>query len=164
VKGARFAVRAAEPRDADALASVHVESIRTLGAKAYGPDVIDAWGGPRTGERYLSAMDRERIFVAVEDGPDVRILGFSSYRVEDGRHRTAVYVAGSASRRGVGSALFRAAEEAARQGGATELHVDASLAAVDFYRAQGFVEVRRGQHRLESGTIMDCVFMRKALA
>jgi putative acetyltransferase len=164
VKDARFVVRKAESQDAEDLASVHIESIRTLGAQAYAPEVIDDWGRPRTGEHYRSAMERERIFVALEDrSTDARILGFSSYRFEDGKHRTAIYVAGRAARRGVGSALFRAAEAAAKDSGATELHVAAALGAVDFYRANGFVETGPGQHRLGSGTVMDCVFMRKSL-
>jgi putative acetyltransferase len=109
-------------------------------------------------------MERERIFVAVDDeSTDGRLLGFSSYRLEKEQHRTAVYVAGRAARRGVGSALFRAAEAAARKSGATELHVAASLVAVQFYRANGFVEIGPGQHRLATGTTMDCVFMRKSL-
>jgi putative acetyltransferase len=165
VSSARFIVRQAEPRDADELAAVHVDSIWTLGAKAYGAEIIRAWGGPRTGERYRAAMGRECFFVAVEDGLEQpRLLGFSSYRLEDGKHRTAVYVAGRAGRMGVGSALFRAAEAAARQSGAGEIHVDASLAAVDFYRANGFEEQARGQHPLGSGVMMDCVFMRKKLS
>jgi putative acetyltransferase len=164
MNGIRFVVRAAEPGDADALASVHVESIRTLGAKVYGQDVIDAWGGPRTGESYRLAMDRERIFVAVDaDSAGGGLLGFSSYRFENQQHRTAVYVAGRAARQGVGSALFKAAEAAARERGASELHVAASLSAVPFYRANGFVELGPGQHRLATGTIMACVFMRKPL-
>ena len=47
--------------------------------------------------------------------------------------------------------------------GATSIHVDASLAAVAFYRANGFGEVGRGNHRLRSGRDMACVFMRKTL-
>jgi putative acetyltransferase len=91
------------------------------------------------------------------------VLGFSSHRAEDNQHRTAVYVAGHAARQGVGSALYREAEAAARQNGASEIHVAASLAAVDFYRSNGFLELNRGQHRLSSGVTMGCVFMRKLL-
>jgi putative acetyltransferase len=162
VSDAPFVIRAAQPDDADGLAAVHMESIRALGAGFYAPDIVSDWGQPRTGERYRAAMaEGERFFLAMEDA--TRILGFSSYRKKDGKHRTAIYVAGQAARRGVGSALFGAAEAAARHDGATELHVDASLAAVSFYLANGFIERARGQHRLRSGRLMDCVFMRKPL-
>lgn len=102
----------------------------------------------------------ELFFVAVSGKC---VVGFSSYRVEDGKHRTAVYVRGEAARTGVGTALFNEAEAAARKRGASEIHVDASLAAVRFYEDCGFEEIARGQHRSNGGTLMDCVFMRKSL-
>jgi putative acetyltransferase len=82
---------------------------------------------------------------------------------EADQHRTAVCVRGSAPRCGVGSALFRLAEAQVLAAGARSLHVDASLAAVDFYKANGFDEITRGQHRLRSRRVMSCVVMRKDL-
>jgi putative acetyltransferase len=165
----RFIIRPAVPADADQIAAAHVDSIHSLGAKAYGPDVISIWGAPRDGERYRQRMESgERFFVAVasEVRRDVtadRVLGFSSYRFENDKHRTVIYVRGDAARKGVGSALFRAAETVAREHGAEEIHVDASLGAVSFYTRQGFEQLATGQHRLRSGALMDCVFMRKRL-
>jgi GNAT superfamily N-acetyltransferase len=96
-------------------------------------------------------------------GGEPDVLGFSSHAVESDEHRTAVYVRSTATRHGVGSALFKAAEAGAIDAGAASLHVDASLAAVEFYRANGFEEIGRGEHRLPSGRSMPCVFMRKNL-
>jgi putative acetyltransferase len=75
----------------------------------------------------------------------------------------AVYVRGIAARRGIGSALLRMAEASALAAGATSLRLDASLAAVDFYKANGFVETGRGEHTLRVGRTMACVFMQKNL-
>jgi putative acetyltransferase len=133
-----------------------------LGARFYGPDVISAWSAPRDGEPYRRAMARgELFFVAVSDRE--RVVGFSSYRLVNGKHRTAVYVRGEAARMGVGKALFQAAEKAAREHGAEEIHVSASLAAVEFYRDRGFEDLASGEHRLGSGELMACVFMKKRL-
>jgi putative acetyltransferase len=116
-----------------------------------------------TGANYVNAMARgEEFFVAV--GPTGDVLGFSSHRIDDSDHGTAVYVRGRASRRGIGSALFRAADASARGVGAASIEIDASLGAIDFYRANGFEETGRGAHRLWSGRLMPCVFMRKILA
>jgi hypothetical protein len=79
------------------------------------------WKSRLTPEGYLKAMSRGQVFHVAVDPQDI-ILGFS-YRVEDGRHRTAVYVRESCCRCGVGTALFRAAEAAAIQNGAHLLHV-----------------------------------------
>jgi putative acetyltransferase len=155
-------VRRAGRDDMDLIAAVHRESILTLGPGAYTAEVVEEWGAPRTGDPYTAALDRgEQFFMASLAG---EVVGFSSYRVEGGAHRTAVYVAARAARRGVGTALFRAAEAAAIASGAPALEVSASLLAVDFYRANGFEESGRGQHPLRSGQTMPCVFMRKRLS
>jgi ribosomal protein S18 acetylase RimI-like enzyme len=90
-------------------------------------------------------------------------LGFATHRVDDDRDGTSVYVRGAASRQGVGTALLRLAEAHARAHGARHIQIQASLAGVEFYRANGFEEVGRGEARLQSGRSMPCVFMRKQL-
>ncbi len=47
------------------------------------------------------------------------------------------------ARRGIGSALLRRSLAVARAAGARRMWADASLAAVDFYAAHGFVPLRR---------------------
>jgi ribosomal protein S18 acetylase RimI-like enzyme len=108
--------------------------------------------GPEAGDRRPGAGNRE---------PEV--LGFSSHRIDGTDHGTAVYVRGRAARLGIGSALFRAAEASAIAAGATSIDIDASLAAVEFYKAHGFEEVGRGMHPLPCGRSMACVFMKKDL-
>lgn len=133
-----FQIRRAQPLDANVLAEVHMESIRSIGVKFYAEEVVKEWAAPRDGIPYLNAMQSGQIFFVASSSSvvDGSILGFSSWRIEDARHRIAVYVSDRASRKGVGSALFQAAEEIARERGAREIHVDASLAAVEFYLSQ----------------------------
>lgn len=161
-----FVIRAARPEDANILAEVHVDSIRTLGAVAYSAELVEEWGAPRTGERYLKGMESgQRWFLAVQfisDGSE-RALGLSVYSVQAGQHRIAVYVRGEAARRGIGTALFFAAETAARERGGLEIDIDASLGAVPFYKTLGFDELGLGQHQLSTGGWMPAVFMRKRL-
>lgn len=160
-----FHVRPATPGDAERIAAVHRASILSLGAVAYPPVVVAEWARPCIPQRYLDQMGRgELFFLAERTSAERDVLGFSSHRLESGQHRTAVYVSDGAARRGVGTALFRVAEAAARAHGARELHVDASLAAVGFYLANGFQDLGRGLHRLRSGRgDMECVFMKKTL-
>jgi GNAT superfamily N-acetyltransferase len=159
-----FLVRPTVASDCDVIAEVHVASIRTIGASAYDQAVVDDWGGPRSGELYRVAMNEgELYFVAVEreTGKGERILGFSCYREEAGRHRTAVYVRGDSVREGVGAALYCCAESAALVHGAREIDVDSSICAVAFYKSNGFRELRTGEPELKSSKRMACVFMRK---
>jgi putative acetyltransferase len=161
-----FEIRRAWLADVGEIAAAHLDSIRSIGPRYYEPATVDDWGALIRSEVYVNAMARGEVFyIAVGcrgDRPEV--LGFSSHRMDGNEHGTAVYVRGNAARRGIGSALFRAAEAAAVAAGATSIDIDASLAAVEFYKANGFEEVGRGEHRLSSGRAMACVFMRKNLA
>jgi putative acetyltransferase len=169
MKTITFETCRASQSDADEIAAAHLDSIRTLGALFYSAEVVNDWSarlsGDDAGSVYVRAMDRGEVFFIGSGALDGRlaVLGFASHRVEAGEHRTAVYVRGAASRCGLGSALFRLAEAEAVSAGAASVHVDASLAAVEFYRANGFDEVVRGQHQLRSGRSMLCVIMRKDL-
>jgi len=137
-----FRIRRATPSDADAIARTHLDSIETIGPQFYPAEIVSEWSSGLTPDRYRGAMDRGEVFFIALDEQGT-MLGFSTHRVDGNRHGTAVYVRGSTVRRGVGSALYRLAEE--------------------FYRAHGFEETGRGDHRLRSGCLMPCVFMRKAL-
>jgi GNAT superfamily N-acetyltransferase len=157
-------IRRAGIADVDDIAAAHLDSIRSIGSRYYTADIVAEWGARVAGRLYLDAMAHgEVFFIAIGGDNDPRVLGFSSHRVEEAVHRTAVYVRGSAARSAIGSALFRAAEAQAIAAGAKCLHVASSLAAIEFYRKNGFVEVERGQHELESGLTMPCMFMRKDL-
>jgi putative acetyltransferase len=148
-----------------AIAEAHLDSIVSIGPRFYPADLVNAWAARIEGGMYRRAMnDGEVFFIALGplDGKPV-VLGFGSHHIDDGEHGVAVYVRGRAARQGVGSALIAAAEASAVAAGETCLTIDSSLAAVEFYLAHGFQETGRGDHRLRSGSLMPCVFMRKDL-
>jgi ribosomal protein S18 acetylase RimI-like enzyme len=158
----KFKILRATADDVDKIAAAHVDSIRTIGIQYYTPEVVKDWSAEITGQLYLDAMRQgEVFFVAVAANNEV--LGFSSHRIDDGIHGVSVYVRGSAARCGVGSALLCEAEASAIAANAQSIYIDASLAAFDFYVANGFKEISRGDHRLSSGSSMSCVYMRKDL-
>jgi GNAT superfamily N-acetyltransferase len=157
--------RRAHPRDAEAIALAHLDSIRSIGPAFYPPEVVQAWGAGLTPDIYVKAMEGgEVFFIAMGhiDGEPV-VLGFSTHRIDDAQDGASVYVRGEAARRGIGTALLRLAEEHARAHGATSIQIQASLAGVEFYKANGFNETGRGEALLMSGRSMPCVFMQKLL-
>ena len=159
-------VRPATPADAQAITLAHLDSIRSLGPAFYPSDVVEAWSAGLRPDIYVTAMDGgEAFFVATGtlDG-ELTVLGFSTHRVDDGQDGASVYVRGRAARRGIGALLLRHAEEHARAHGANSLQIQASLAGVAFYKANGFEECGRGEAALLTGQSMPCVFMRKLLA
>jgi putative acetyltransferase len=158
--------RRAHPRDAEAIALAHVDSIRSIGPAFYAPEIVEAWGAGLTPDIYVKAMEGgEAFFIATGyiDGEPV-VLGFSTHRIDDTQDGASVYVRGSAARQGIGTTLLRLAEEHALAAGATSIQIQASLAGVAFYKANGFEELGRGKASLRSGQSMACVFMRKLLA
>jgi putative acetyltransferase len=155
-------VRRAGPADVDKIAAAHLDSIRSIGPLYYDASVVNDWGAGLNGDVYLKAMAGGEVFYVAVDGAG-EVLGFSSHRVDDNEHGVTVYVRGKAARRGIGSALLRAAEADAIAAGADSVYLDASLAAVEFYKAHGYEEVGRGEHRLGFGGAMASVFMRKSL-
>jgi GNAT superfamily N-acetyltransferase len=162
-----FEIRRAEPSDVHAIALAHRDSIQSIGPAFYSPEVVQYWQEAIAAELYLKAMEAgEVFFIAVGDADGSRaVLGFASdYCFEGSRHGTSVYVRGCSVRRGVGSALLARAEAHAVSNGATSIEIEASLAGVAFYKANGFVETGRGQTRLTTGRSMECLFMRKDLS
>ena len=157
--------RQAGPQDAPAIALAHLDSIRSIGPRFYPPELVEAWGAGLTPDLYITAMESgEAFFIATGrvDGQPA-VLGFSTHRVDDEQDGTSVYVRGSAARRGIGTTLLRLAEAHALAHGASSIHIQASLAGVAFYQANGFDETGRGDAILASGHSMPCVFMRKLL-
>jgi putative acetyltransferase len=157
-----FAIRRATFDDVDAIADAHLDSIHTIGSQYYSPEIVNDWCAEIKGDLYIKAMGQgEVFFVAVGDNDQV--LGFSSHRIDDEIHGVSVYVRGKVVRQGVGTALLRAAEASAISANAHSIHIDASLAAVDFYLANRFIEISRGEHQLSTGRRMPCIFMHRDL-
>jgi GNAT superfamily N-acetyltransferase len=161
-----FEIRVAGAEDVNGMVAAHIDSIESIGPRFYSADVVHAWCAGIQPGLYLRAMAAGEIFfvaVASQEGSR-EVLGFSSHHMDGDQHGVGVYVRGIAARRGIGSALLRMAESNAVAARAASVRLDSSLAAVDFYKANGFVESGRGEHRLRQGRTMACVFMHKNLS
>jgi putative acetyltransferase len=153
-------IRKAIPGDAPAIRRVHHASIRGICASAYSPDQIDAWTSVLSTDRYLSGMELFDFLVAEQEGS---ILGFSVVNVP-GAELNALYVAPSAGRRGVGSALLSAAEDLASAAGVQRITLKATLNAVTFYERAGYSQLGPAVHSLPTGQELPCIQMAKRLA
>lgn len=156
-------VREMRPEDARAFLEVHRAAVRGLAAGDYPPDVIDAWAPLPISDQHveevrLNPSGEYRVMARI----DGRAVGIGCLIAGNGELR-ACYVVPEASRKGVGSALLRAIEQAAREQGAALLNVDSSVTAEPFYAAHGYEVLERGEHILSTGKPMACVRMRKRL-
>jgi GrpB-like predicted nucleotidyltransferase (UPF0157 family)/GNAT superfamily N-acetyltransferase len=153
-------VRPATHADLDGIFRVHVDAVRQLCKLHYTPEEIEAWVGRLRPGAHRTDVENVIFLVAVDDAQAV--LGFTVLDVGQSEVK-AVYVHPTAARRGIGAALLREAEAAARRHGLTVLHLDASLNSVEFYFGARYIEGERRRHLLRSGIAIRCVPMIKSL-
>ena len=156
-------VREMRAADARAFLEVHHAAVRGIAAKDYPPDVIEAWAPLPLTRRLIAGVranrDGEYRLIAEIDGLVVGIAAL----VAGNNELRACYVAPQACRKGVGSALMREIERAAREQGAAFLETDSSLTAAPFYAGRGYQILGYGEHILPNGRRMSCAKMRKDL-
>ena len=141
---------------------IHRSAIRGLASSHYPAEVIDGWVVPTTDDtlRALTTNeDGEIRLLAEHDGTPV---GIGALVVANAELR-ACYVAATAARRGVGSAIVREIERIARAHGLTRLTLAASLNAEPFYASNGYEVRERSEVGLPNGTRMAAVWMGKEL-
>ncbi len=91
------------------------------------------------------------------------IAGFGQLNQADGEVE-AVYVLPGRQSEGIGGALLRFLEDAARAAGLERLHLSATLNAVPFYERAGYAGEGSTVHRLPTGVELQCLRMSKELA
>jgi RimJ/RimL family protein N-acetyltransferase len=158
-------IRRAEPTDAQGLTALG----NAVGAEPEGWLVTtNGWRDPSDERRYLRAIRRypnAAVFVAEDEGRIVGRLSIARDQHPASRHVAdlGLMVAASHRRRGIGTALLRAAVEWARTSGVRklELHVfPYNEAAIALYEGFGFVrEGYRRAHYRRGDEYVDAILM-----
>jgi putative acetyltransferase len=134
-------------------------AILALGQGSGAPRQLAAWASlPALYHRWAMTAGGEDYVVAEERG---RVVGYAARR---GREVTAVFVAPSRARRGLGAALLARVERDAVRAGARSLFARAALGAVPFYAARGYRRARGIRVPLPGGAALAAAMMRKRLA
>lgn len=159
-----FQLRSAIAADAERIAQVHFAAVHGSAAGSYPQEILKRWSPPVDEARialFRKAIEGgKELFVVAEDRDGVRGFGSVVPMMSELR---AVYVDPPAGRHGIGSAILKHLEEAARQRGVLRLEMDVSLNAEPFYLHNGYTSVERSMHRLSGGGVMPCVKMFKDL-
>lgn len=127
--------------DAEALADVYRDSVRTIGPQAYTQEQVDAWAiYPDEIEEFKSRLSRGLTLVAEVEN---QIAGFGQLEPDD--HVAFLYCAGRYSRKGIGAIICRALEAHALAMGTFPIHTEASRISRPFFEKHGYsvVEVER---------------------
>jgi putative acetyltransferase len=151
-------VRKLEPGDVPAVAALFTETVRSINARDYGPEQLEAWA-PRppdvvVWERSLSGR------TAVVAEVDGEVAGFGD--LGDGGYLDRLYVHRDHQRTGVATALVEALEAEAARRGAAEVTADASITALPFFERRGYEMLAR-QEKLHRGVRFTNYRVRKHL-
>jgi putative acetyltransferase len=127
--------------DGAALSALYAASVRSLGARDYRPEQIEAWAGLTPSGQTLDArMADGRIRLVAVDDTD-RPLGFLDMEADG--HIDLLYVSPDAAGRGVARALLEGVEARARQSGVARLYAEGSETARPAFEKLGFVVTAR---------------------
>ena len=161
-----FSLRRGVPVDARAILEAHRSAVRGTASAYYSQAIIDEWGAVNIAPERITNFERwiergeEVIVVAVVSTGQV--IGFGSI-VPSNSELRAVYVAAEYGRQGIGRAILQQLDTLAREAGVNELSMEASMNAVPFYTANGFISLAPGEHPMPSGNRMACMRMSKSL-
>lgn len=151
-------VRAFREGDAPALHEVFYSAIHGTASADYTPEQVEAWAPAEFDQAaWAGRMRGIAPFVAEEDG---RIVGYAD--VQPDGYIDHFFVAASAGRRGVGSALMRQIHAAAAERGIGAFYSNVSITARPFFAHWGFV-VEAEQRPVARGVPMTNYLMRKKL-
>jgi GNAT superfamily N-acetyltransferase len=122
------------------------------------PELLAIWtDGAITGEFVQFVV--EHLYVATEGEA---VVGTGMIDRDTGR-LDAIMVRPNMMRQGIGRQMLTFLEDIARAAGLTELTLDSTLNAAEFYRSCGFVGEAKGTYRSPRGITLDCIPMVKSL-
>jgi GNAT superfamily N-acetyltransferase len=152
-------IRAAVATDVEGIMATHVAAIRQICSAAYEPAEISAWISGSTPQRYLQPIAENLFLVALLEQA---VVGFGELDVRTGEV-LAIFVDPAHVGQGMGRRLLQTIETSAARHGVRRLHLQATLNAIGFYQAHGFVLDAMGSFRLRSGVSLACGAMHKDL-
>jgi GNAT superfamily N-acetyltransferase len=181
-----FAVRKAAAADVPRLREVIEASVRGLQARDYSPAQIEGALQSVYGvDSQLIADGTYLLAEAVDSGATKRQIvacgGWSKRKTlyggdqyaqredslldpaRDAAKIRAFFVHPDWARRGIGTLILEACENAARDAGFTRLEMGATLSGVAFYRAQGYAALEDLQVRLSNGEMLPILRMAKEI-
>lgn len=154
-----IALKRAAAADIPALWALRTAAVRQSCASHYSAHQIALWSAAPPPPGYQALAAGGGAVLAEREGA---LLGYAM--LNRGQAEVdAVFVDPACAGQGVGKMLLGALERMAAAHGLRRLGLFASLNAVAFYRAAGFVAVRDERYAHPSGIELDCVYMEKDL-
>ncbi len=126
-------LRLFKPKDAESLADVYRDAVRTIGSQAYTEQQVSVWALYPDDIEFRARLSLGVTVVAEEEG---RVVAFGQLEPDD--HLAFIYCLGSHCRRGIASAIYRELEAHAFQKGVVRIHTEASRISRPFFSNHGY--------------------------
>ena len=153
-----FDIRRATPNDARIAFDIRRQAIRHQCIGAYSERQMLEWTKGCAEDGYDTLMQKHFYLGCIEDEP-VATGMLDLEHLEIG----AIFIRPDFMQRGLGKRVLFFLEDVARDLGLTEVCLDATLNAVDFYRRCGYVGEESAVYQSPSGLQLACVPMVKKL-
>ncbi|HEX8612105.1 MAG TPA: GNAT family N-acetyltransferase [Telluria sp.] len=153
-------LRSATRADIDAMWALRTRAVLATCGSHYLAEVVVPWSAAPVPQSYAALVDGGGAVIAQEQDA---MLGYAILDTPEGEV-DAVFVDPQAGGKGIGKTLLAALERIAIGHGCTCLHLSASLNAVAFYQAAGFIVLRSAVYAHPCGVALDCVEMEKRLS
>ena len=124
----------------------------------YRPESLAIWTDGGITEQFIQFVVEQLYVATVNDA----VVGTGMIDCNTGR-LDAIFVRPDMMGRGIGKQMVSFLEDIGRAAGLTQLTLDSTLNAAEFYRSCGFVGEAIGRYRSPRGVTLDCVPMTKAL-
>jgi GNAT superfamily N-acetyltransferase len=151
-------IRKAKASDVPAIWSIRRAAIYKGCAGFYPDETLRIWTAGSPTEQFVRRIERNCHVATASE----HIVGFGILDPDSGLVE-AMFVDPVHMGEGVGKKILSYLEDLARDSGLNQLHLQASLNAVPFYRTCGFNGEKHSIYRSLSGATLDCIEMQKSL-
>jgi putative acetyltransferase len=143
-------IRSFEIRDAATLIELFRASVKEIGGRYYSPLQTAVWAAAAPDVScFERRMAQNRTFLVAEDFSGILAYG----DLEQSGHLDHLYCRPDVVGKGVASALYNRLEQAAKDQGIPYIYVDASEAAIQFFKYKGFLVRSRQESAIDGVTI-----------
>jgi GNAT superfamily N-acetyltransferase len=151
-------IRKARAEDAVAAWDIRNAAILTGCRDYYPPESLAIWTAGAIAEEFIQCVVEQFYVATVDDA----VVGTGLIDCNTGR-LDAIFVRPEMMGRGIGRQMVSFLEDIGRAADLTELTLDSTLNAAEFYRNCGFVGEAVGKYQSPRGIALDCIPMTKVL-
>ena len=165
----QWTLRDAEEADAEGMMLVHLSCIQNTCSHYYSPDQVKRWSLSQSTEGYAAFVRNGDHCIVAEDKDTGNIVAFGCMgKSSDGDYSARcnfelrkLYVAPTASRRGLGKLVFCELEKKVLNEGGFGIGVISSLNAAPFYKSRGFFVTVEHALANVGQTLLECKHLEK---